>query len=611
MCRQVIRVLLLVSAAALAVAQPAPPAPGAVGIFPVKDLRPGMKATGYSVFLGEQVEAFPVEIVGVMKNAWGPRQDVILARLGDKMKSIGVASGMSGSPVYIGGKLLGAISLRVGIFTNEPIAGITPAELMMEISELDQSRGPAPGPKVSLSADFQALLGTPASAGAPGPELFLTPIDTPLVFSGFHEAALRQFADVFRQMGVTPVQGGAGGGARTQQGGAGGGARTQQGGARPAKRQALAPGSAVAGVLLTGDLSIAGTGTVTYNDGRRVLAFGHPLFNLGRMAMPMAAAEVITVLGSPLAPFKITNTGEIVGTLRQDRHSGLLGVLDERPPMVPVEATVRAGRQTHTYHFEVFQHPRYTPTILSLALLNALMGVNEYGDDAMYKVRGAIRLRGLPEVRLENVFASPEGPAAVPNPLTPSLWIADRFSRIFNNPFEPVEVSSVSIELEIVAERRTAVIEQVWPDRIEVRPGETLNLRVALRPYRGDRLFKDVAVKIPPNAARGDLRIALSDAEFVNRLSNAARSAGLSQLIAALNREQANGRLYVSLVQSVPTAVIEDKVMPSIPSSFANVIDPIKTPGRMTLQAESFVEQQSVALDHVVFGMQTVTVTVK
>ena len=602
MCRQVIRVLLFVSAAALAAAQPAPPAPGAVDIFPVKDLRPGMKATGYSVFLGDQVEAFPVEIVGVMKNAWGPRQDVILARLGDKLKNIGVASGMSGSPVYIGGKLLGAISLRVGIFTNEPVAGITPAESMMEISELDQSRGPgpAPGRTVSLSADLQALLGTPASAGAPGPELFLAPIDTPLVFSGFHEAALRQFADVFRQMGVTPVQGGAGGGARAQ-----------QGGARPGNRQALAPGSAVAAVLLTGDLSIAGTGTVTYNDGRRVLAFGHPLLNLGRMAMPMAASEVITVVGSPLAPFKITNTGEIVGTLRQDRHSGLLGVLGERPPMVPVEATVRAGRRAHTYHFEVFQHPRYTPTLLSLALLNSLLGVNEYGDDAMYKVRGAIRLRGLPEVRLENVFASPEGPAAAPNPLTPSLWIADRFSRIFNNPFEPVEVSSVQMELEIVAERRTAVIEQVWPDRIEVRPGETLNLRVALRPYRGDRLFKDVAVKIPPNAARGDLRIALSDAEFVNRLNNAARAAGLSQLIAALNREQANGRLYVSLVQSVPTAVIEDKVMPSIPSSFANVIDPIKTPGRMTLQAESFVEQQSMALDHVVFGMQTVTVTVK
>jgi len=602
MRRQVILVLLLVCAAAWAAAQPALPAPGPVGIFPVKDLRPGMQATGYSVFLGDQVEAFPVEIVGVMKNAWGPRQDVILARLGDKMKNIGVASGMSGSPVYIGGKLVGGISLRVGMFTNEPIAGITPAELMMEISELDHSRGPgpAPGPKVSLSADFQALLGTPVSAGAPGPELFLAPIDTPLVFSGFHEAALRQFADVFRQMGVTPVQGGAGGGARVQ-----------QGGARPERRQALAPGSAVAAVLLTGDLSVAATGTVTYNDGRRVLAFGHPLFNLGQIAMPMAAAEVITVLGSPLAPFKITNTTEIVGMLRQDRHSGLLGVLGERPPMVPVEATVRAGRQAHTYHFEVFQHPRYTPTLLSLALLNSLLGVNEYGDDGMYKVRGAIRLRGLPEVRLENVFASPEGPAVAPNPMAPSTWIADRFSRIFNNPFEPVEVSSVQMELEIVAERRTAVIEQVWPDRMEVRPGETLNLRVALRPYRGDRLFKDVAVKIPPNAARGELRIALSDAEFVNRLNNAARAAGLSQLIAALNREQANGRLYVSLVQSVPTAVIEDKVMPSIPSSFANVIDPIKTPGRMTLQAESFVEQQSVALDHVVFGMQTVTVTVK
>jgi hypothetical protein len=603
----------------------APPAGRTVALFPLDELRPGMKGTGYSVFQGDKIEPFPVEILGLLRNAGGPGQHVILARLGEKLESIGVAAGMSGSPVYINGKLVGAISLRVGIFTNEPMAGITPAQLMMEINEQDPSRGPGPleARHVALPGRVQNLLGlagehapqlyesvrpplqSPVSAGAPSPETFLTPIETPLVFSGFSESVLKSFAEIFRQMGTTAVQGGAGSAGGSQ-------AVTN---ARPAS--ALPPGAAVSGVLVSGDLSVAGTGTVTYNDGRRVLAFGHPFFNLGRVDMPMAGAEVVTVLGSSFAPMKIINVTGAVGALRQDRHSGILGVLGRTAAMIPVEATVRSGAGSRTYRFQVFQNPRYTPLLMMITLSNTLQGINEYGDDCTYKVRGSVRLPNLPELRLENMFSGDgvAGMGGQPAPLEAAFWIGERFTRILNNPAFPLPtVSSAKFDFEIIPERRSAGIEQVWADRSEARPGDTVNVTVALRRYRGERLIKQVPVVIPANAARGELRIVLSGSDFVNRTNvNVSRAPGLNEMITAMNRDRGSGRLYISLLQQGATGYIEEKVLPSIPSSVANVIEPTR-PGagsRLTVQMEATLEVDSIPLDCVIGGTQMITLTVK
>ncbi len=588
------------TASAPAVGQP-------VEIFPVDKLKPGMKAVGYSVFEGDKVESFSVEILGVMKNVWGPRQHIILARLGDRVAGTGVAAGMSGSPVYLDGKLVGAVSLRVGMFANQPIAGITPAELMLEIKELDERKAPgvavAADQKVPLPAELKEML-TQAVSG-PGPDAFLVPIETPLAFNGFHDGVLKQFADVFRQMGVTPVQGGAGSSLRDAR------AITD----REALKRALPPGAAVSGVLITGDLSVAGTGTVTYNDGHRVLAFGHPFFNFGKIEMPMAKAEVITVLGSSFAPFKIVNTTEVVGSLRQDRHSGILGVLGETAPMIPVEATLRSGGASKTYRFQVFQNPRFTPFMMMLAFFNTLYGTNDYRDESTYRVRGSIQLEGFPEVKLENLYANTENVGGMPGPLGLSAWISDRFSRLFNNPFEIPKVSSVKFDFEIIPERRTAAIEHVWVEKNEARPGETLSMKVYLRPYRGERLVKDVQVTIPATAPKGDLRIVFSDAEMVNRsqslLLAGNRMPGLSQLISTINQERANGRLYITLFKPSPTAFVEDKVLPSIPSSVANVIDPGRNQNRLTMQHESSIQQESIPVDYVISGSQIVVVTVR
>ena len=586
----------------------APVAGQAVEAFPVKDLRPGMKAVGYSVFEGKKVEAFAVEILGVLKNVWGPGQHIILARLGDRVEKTGVASGMSGSPVYLKGKLVGAISLRVGVFAHEPIAGITPAELMLGIKELDESKSPGAtltaGQEVALPAELQELL-KPERVSGPSPDAFLVPIETPLAFTGFHDEVLQQFGGVFQRLGVTPVQGGASSALRNPE---------------PisdpeALKRALPPGAATSGVLISGDLSVAGTGTVTYNDGQRILAFGHPFFNFGKIEMPMATADVVTVVGSDFVSFKIANTTQVVGALRQDRHAGILGVLGQTAPTIPVEASVRVGDNSRTYRFHVFQNARFTPVLMMLVFFNTLYRTNAYGEEVTYRVRGSIQLDDFPDVKLDNLYPNSGGRGRMRGPMGLSAWISGRFSRIFNNSFEMPNISGVKADFEVIPERRTAAIEHVWVQKNEVRPRETIDLKVFLRPYRGDRLVKDARVTIPVAAPKGNLQILLSGADAVNRsqrfLLARNRMAGLTQLISMMNQEHANGALYITLLGPGPTAFVQDKVLPSIPSSVANVIDPSGTQNRVALRRRSSLHQQAIPVDYVISGSKTVVVRVK
>ncbi len=576
----------------------------AVPIFPLAQLKPGMKATVYTVFQGDKVEPFTVEILGLLKNQWGPRQDIILGRVeSGKAVATGVAAGMSGSPVYIDGKLLGALSLRFGPFPNEPICGITPAELMMEIKDMDQARaqGNATVKRVPLPAEFQ-----PVSPGKPtSNQPFLTPIETPLVFTGVQPGVLEPFTGSFQQLGITPVAGGAGSGV----------ADSRSVTDPAVLKKSLLPGSAISGLLIAGDISAGGTGTVTYNDGHRVIAFGHPFLNFGDVEMPMAKADIVTVFGSSFQPFKIANTTEVVGTLRQDRHSGILGLLGESARMIPVEATVHFGAKERSFHYEVFQNAKYTPLLVMVACFNSLSGTNEYGDEGTYHVSGAIKMDGLPDVRLENLFTNSDVPNAPPAPLGASFWIGERFMRIFNNSFEVPKISGVKFDFNVTPERRMATIDQVTIDRAEARPGEQVNLKVFLRPYRGERFVKDVSLTIPVTAPKGDLRVVFSDPDMVNRSIsphlNSNRLPGLNEIISMMNREQGNGRLFMTVLEASPTGYVEDKVMPQLPASVANVIDPNRSQNRLLLANESTILQQAIPVDYVVSGNQSVVVRVK
>ena len=372
------------------------PRPGKVEIMKSSDLKPGMKGVAWTVFQGTEAESIPVEIIGLWKNAWGPKQDTILAKLGGKAQRTNVAGGMSGSPVYIDGKLVGAIALRLSIFSPDAICGITPIELMLEINELDKSR-PADArtpDKVQARSQIAVpgellsqLVAAGASPNLPAQAPLMTPIETPLAFSGFQENVLREFSPLFQQLGITAVQGGAAGAVYTTKPAAG-------------WQTSLAPGDAVAGVLVSGDMSVTGIGTVTYNDGRRVLAFGHPFFNLGPVTMPMSKGEVLMVLASAFQPNKFANATEIVGALHQDRHSGIMGVLGEETQMIPVSVKVRsfgehdAVRAEKEFRFNVFNQQKWTPYLMMLTLFNSVSGLNEFMDEATYRLNGTVETGG-------------------------------------------------------------------------------------------------------------------------------------------------------------------------------------------------------------------------
>ncbi len=600
----------------------------AVAIFPVKDIHAGMKGVAYSVFEGTEPEAVPVDFVGVLKNAWGPRQDIILAKVRGRFEKTGVAAGMSGSPVYIDGKWVGAISLRIGVFPNDALAGITPAEYMMEIAETDTSQpvnalapliepptqksslvatGNVSGPGDTAPASermMAALSGLlpPALRAAPPANNFATPIETPLTFGGFARPVLDFFAPLFDRIGVVAVQGGSDPDAGAM--------------ASPEElKSALPPGSAISGMLASGDLSLAGTGTVSYNDGRRVLAFGHPFFGLGPVEMPMTKAEIITTLGSSFSPFKIANSTQVVGSLVQDRHSGIMGVLGKQARMIPVTVAVHGEGQSHTYHYQVFENQQWTPLIMMIAFFNTLFQSNVVSAHTSFKLNGAIHINGFPDLELQTMSATPPE-SALPAGFMVSTWLSQRFAQIFSNRFEKPDVSSVNLDVELIPELRSAAIENVWSGTGEVHPGDEVPVKITLRPYRGEKITKDATVKIPGSAAKGTLRLLFSDAETASQQSQERmamqqnRVGDLRDMIQNLNREKSNEEVYVTLLAPAPSALYSDKLLPSIPSTIANVMDSARAANRLTLVNETAIGQFSIPLDMVVTGGQSLNLTV-
>ena len=584
-------------------AEMARPQAGPVEILKLDQVKPGMKATAWTVFSGAEAEPVPVEIIGILKNVWGPRQDIILARLGGKAERTGAAAGMSGSPVYYEGKLLGAISLRVGAFTPEAICGITPIELMLEINEFNEGRpADAKTPERALAAQKVAV--DPALLRPVSGELYLTPIHTPITFTGFHDAALRDFGGLFQQMGLVALQGG-------------GGTTTSSSAAAPGGT--LRPGDAVSGLLVSGDMSIAGTGTVTYSDGRRVLAFGHPFFNLGPLDMPMARAEVVHVLASSFTPTKIFNTGDVVGALRQDRHSGIMGLIGEQAPMIPVSVKVRSFADLHavraekSFHFQVFQHQKWTPQLMVFTLYNSMFGLNDFAEESTFRLSGDIQLDGPHKISLSTMQTA--GDAPVPAPLALAGWFGDKFNRLLTNPVKMPRLKSVDVTIDLLPERRVALIENAWTEKSEVYAGEELTGKVFLRPYRGERIEKSFRVTVPAGIPKGPLRLMVSDADTLNRRKQLAggtnRLMDLPETVSLLNQELSNNRLYISLMQPATTAYYDDKTLPNVPASVLNVIQSGRDPSRLQLAGESLLEQAAVPFDFVVSGSYTLHVTVK
>jgi len=560
----------------------------------VDQVHAGMQGYAYTIFSGDQVEKFDLEVLGVMPNFLGPKQSIILVELkGPKVEHTGVVAGMSGSPVYLDGKLAGALSLKLGIFTKEAIAGVTPIADVMS--------PPVEGAPTETAQSFALPKQTVAQNTLPRGSA-LEPIETPLVFSGFQSAAVEQFRPELQSLGFVATQGGT--------------ASNQKDDAHAH----LAPGDMAGMVLVRGDMSINSACTVTAVQGDRVFLCGHPFMNLGDIQMPMARSEVVTTLSSSLASTKIVNMGGTIGTITSDHLTAVTGRLGAPPAMIPLDLTVVTGAKENKLHFEMVNHAKLTPLLVAITTFNGLTQNPVYGEGTTLHLTGEIQLKGHVPVKLENTFAPSDSLA--PDGLPIALTVESVFGRLFVNNFEVPEVEHVSLRVESQPGKNSYTIDSAWLETGEASPGENVKVRVQLRPFRGAPRIEETTVHVPDQIARGGtLRVLVSDAEWMNRASRgftfgsmaggASGPAGLDPLIALINRERHNDRLYVGVFVPAPTMVWDDKELPNVPLSEINVVDGRPTPGSVQVLRESLASESSIVLGGPVAGLISLNLQIR
>jgi hypothetical protein len=580
-----------------ATALPANP-PTTTKFFPLSEIHKGLQGVAYTVFEGTKPEPMGVEILGVLHNALGPRQDMILARLeGTKPEYTGVVAGMSGSPVYIDGRLVGALAYRIGVFSKEPICGITPIGSMMSVEE--QHRTPAT--ELAGSGDTapsEPGAGEMSSGGASGP--LIQPMDTPLVFSGFSPDALNLWKE-HAPAGLVPVGG--------------------VGGSESGERQPdpLVPGSAVSAVLVRGDLDIAATCTVTYIDAKKMLACGHPITQFGPVSMPMTKAEVVATLPSPLEAFKIINTTETIGSITEDRESAIMGEFGKPAHMIPVTLRVTRegagpgqGKELEALHFEVIDQPQITPMAVMVAVYQGLMQENTYSAQTTYHVQGSVKLSGYPSVKLNSLVAPTD---ALPANLQTALALGERFTRLYDNAARRTAIESVDLEVAAIPRRLTAEIESAHTSRVEVHAGDTITVEATILPWHGERRNVRVPVKLPSNLPEGPVRLLISDSGTLDRLLQPpqfnAQQLDVAATIAQLNSVHTSDQLYVTLLAPEAQAAVDGRTLTAIPLSMANALAPLRENKGMALNGESAVPMASLPMDAVLTGQQVVTLQVE
>jgi hypothetical protein len=563
-------------------------------ILPLSQIKPGMTGTGYTIFSGNKIQPFQVKVIGVLPNLVGPKQDVVLVRLSSpEIAKSGVVAGMSGSPVYFDGKLAGAISYKFGTFTTEALAGMTPIEEEMAIDGSGKAAAGKPVKAAEHGAHY-ALPGGMAQQVGAGNGAYLEPIAAPLVFSGFLPSVVGHVSGELEKYGMMASEGGT---------------------APPSPADAeLKPGDMASMVLVGGDLSVSAGCTVTAVVGNRVYLCGHPLFGFGKVNIPMARAHVVATLPSSMSSTKIMNTGGLIGSITDDRVTGVMGHVGPAPPMIPVSLDVETGEVQKHFHFNIMENSKLTPLLVSAVTLNGVHSSLAYNEGTTFQLKGSIDIAGHSAVHLENMFVPNDQP--VPDAFPIAAQVQSIFGQIFHNPYEQPHITGIHLTVRSLTNARWAAIDSAWSNKKEVHPGETVMVKVALRPYRGSPFLREVPITIPTQATPGTLHILVSDAGTLDRIERyfpfvpRARLAGLDQLIQLLNQERRNDRLYVALLQSSPTLLVEDKRLPNVPLSEINVLGQ-RNPGRTTVLWQSELAERSVPMHEVITGHQYLTITVK
>lgn len=587
------------------------PAKQAPKLFPLSDLREGMRGTAWTVFRGSEPAEFNVEILGVVPGAIGPKQDMIIGRIsGGEADRTFVFAGMSGSPVYIDGKLVGAISYSFP-FAKEPICGITPIEQMLEIFEKKETRRagsdePRPVSFAELAAtnrqpelprraaDSVGLLSASNQAMSAVAGLSFQPIATPVAFSGFSPQTLKVFGPQLIEAGLLPVAAAGGAAPMTP--------------LKPADEKTLVGGDSVSMQLTRGDFSLAAAGTVTLRDGERIYAFGHPFLNLGSSDLPMSESHVVAVVPNVNNSFKLAVPDDLVGSMKQDRATGVFGKLGTAPNMIPVEIDLETSRgQTESFRYEVAKDEFLTPLLMNITIYNALIA-NERGlGDTTVELTGEISIKGQESIKVASRLGGMQASQFTP------MSVAAPVSVLLRSSFDDLEIGGIKIRMRASDGSRAAALERLTVERTRVRAGETVEVQAFARTESGRVFVQRIPLTIPADTAPGALSILVGDGNALQQNSPQQQFVPRSpaELIAMINRMRRGDRLYVQTFRTSNGAVIGASELPNLPPSMLATLNNDRMTGGFKPTVQSIIGEQELApAEFIITGQQTLTISV-
>ncbi|MCI0568707.1 MAG: hypothetical protein L0Z52_11080 [Acidobacteria bacterium] len=575
-------------------------------ILPFSEVKVGMKGEGRSVFQGNEISRFNAEVIGVMENI-APKRNLILVRLsGEHVDRTGVQEGMSGSPIYVGDRVIGAVAYSWP-FSKEAIAGVTPIEEMLEVQRRGsgapgRSRaapllpGATPISALTRPADLVQHFDHYLSLGGLRMEAMATlrPIPTPLLFSGFSATLLGRLDPDLAAAGLLAVQAGSAGKSKRAS-------------------DTLSPGSAMAVKLVRGDVEISAVGTVTYRDGDRLIGFGHPLLNLGPTSIPLAGAYVHSVLPSLESSFKIASpAADEIGSISQDRTVGVAGNIAAPPRLIPVRVEMTGNTpRPDRFAFDVMEDSFLTPYLLYAALNGILSSAQkDLGEATLRILEGSvIKVEGYDDIKLDNFFSGDFASFYT------SGTVAYISLLILNNEYRPARISGINLNLAYSDERRVARVERVWCGRERARPGEKVPLTVTLQPYRGKEITRTFELNIPEELTPGKLYLQVGDGQTVSRKEEQAAGEfhpkDLAQLIWLINHVRANDKLYVILTRPDNGVLLQGARMPDLPPSKALVMVRPQTEGNYLRVGFRGIAEESIPTDFAIEGYKTLTLEVE
>jgi hypothetical protein len=564
--------------------------------FPLKDIRPGMHAVGRTVFKGTRIEEFQVEILGVLEN-FGPKESLILGRLsGGPLDHTGVMQGMSGSPVYIDGKLAGAVALAFP-YSKDPIAGIRPIEEMVRPANTASGK-PGRQPLVALAEpDLTRAFPRPEPASA-GNERMVD-IATPISFGGFSSATLDAFASRLRPLGLEPRQA------------VSGGARADAPMGNP---RDLRPGSMISVQLLSGDFSMAADGTVTYIDGSRIYAFGHRFMDIGSTALPFARSQVIALVPSFNTAFKLSTALEWMGAIYQDRDTAISGELGKTVPLAPVTISVsRGSTPVETYRLRMVNDPLLSPLLLQMAIFSSIDATERTTGAASLRISGEVDFQNAPApLRIDNMFSADNGSA-----MMASASAAIPVAYVMQSGFDSLRLKKAAIHIEAYDSKKQLNIESVTASKHEVHPGDKLLLNVTLAGDDGAETIRQVAYDVPIGASPGTLYFTVADANTANlsdfRQILASSPHSPAQVITTVNDLHPNTRAYVRVWRTDPAFQLEGADLPDPPASVALILAGSQSTlaGVTQVRNSKIAEMQVDGGGMVISGVKTIQVEVK